>query len=384
MKEKQKILIVDDSSTIIKIVEGFLKDSHFEILSALGGKKGITVTREQMPDLVLLDVDMPDMDGFETCEILKADKKTAKIPILFFTASQDLETKVKCFEIGGQDFIHKPVQKEELVARINTHLTLKRLQEELMTKIEDEIRLIRILSHDISNPLTIILGQAQMVLASTQAQKNEKLTHRMKRIKKSSEHIYEIIEHVREMEALKSGKKELKLGPVNLKPAFFDAIDALQHKLERKNITLDFQPGLEALEQVVVAERVSLTTNVLGNLLSNAIKFSYPDSMLRITISREGRLVTVQLKDSGTGMPADILENIFSMSYSTSRSGTMGEKGTGFGMPIVKKYMQIYGGEIKIESKNVDEFPANHGTEIELVFKRFQQGEINSEEQQHG
>ncbi|UCH95979.1 MAG: hybrid sensor histidine kinase/response regulator [Candidatus Aminicenantes bacterium] len=375
MIQKQKLLIVDDSPVLLQILTRLLKHDAYELISAVSGDQALQLVREMKPDMVLMDIDMPGMDGFETCRQIKKDPELAEIPVIFISGYATYENRLKSFEVGGQDIISKPVQRDELIAHINTHLTLRTLQQKLKHEIEDKQALIRVLTHDIATPLTVISGQVEMALSNLPGDDHSSLPALMKRLQlidRSAEQIHEIIEHIGTMEAIKSGKKTLTLEPVSLKLAFQESSALLKDRLKDKNLYLEIIPPLQTLEIAIVAERVSFTSNVLNNLLSNAIKFSYPGSTIQLKVHDNGDEddVSILLKDQGIGIPQHILNHIFSPTVPTSRRGTAGEKGTGFGMPIVKKYLDLFGGEITIQSKPKEEDLRDHGTEIRLTLKK--------------
>jgi len=315
---------------------------------------------------------MPEMDGLETCRQLKSDEQLSRIPVLFLSSFEDVRDKIKGFAAGGLDYINKPVQREELIARVKIHLELKLLQEQLYRKIEDKERLIHILCHDISNPLSCIMGWADMILHDIEKGNRSKLEKGPQRILHSAQQASDIIDHVREMEILTAKeKKKLNLEPVSLKEVVGSALVIFENRLKEKNISFKCFPPLDELETEVIAEKTSFTANVFNNLFSNTIKFSYPGSIITLLINEKGKngYVRLVLKDEGIGIPRDLLENIFNPAAPASRAGTSGEKGNGFGMPLVKKYMDDYGGEIRIDSKPIEEFPQFHGTEIQLILK---------------
>lgn len=369
MSEKHTILLVDDSPTILSILKEMLQGNGFDLITAPGGKEALEIGEKQSPDLILLDTEMPEMDGIETCRRFKSHEKLSKIPILFLSPFEDVQNKIKGFEAGGLDYINKPVQREELIARLKIHLELKRLQEELYRKIEDKERLIHVLCHDISNPLTSISGWAQMILMMKGIEGNLILKKRIQRILKSAQQASDIIEHVREIEKLAKQKKSLRLESVSLKEVIRSAILIFENQLKTKNITFKCFPALDELGTEIFAEKISFTTNVFSNLFSNSIKFSHPNSVITIIVEEEEEKVRLVLKDEGIGIPSRLLENIFNPGTSTSRSGTSGENGSGFGMPLVKKYMDFYEGDILISSNPEEEFPQQHGTEIQLILK---------------
>ncbi|MCK5059069.1 MAG: hybrid sensor histidine kinase/response regulator [Candidatus Aminicenantes bacterium] len=374
MEKKQTILIVDDSPTIRSILQMILKGNGFTIKTASNGSEALMEAEKSPPDLLLLDIEMPGIDGFETCRRFRSSKTLSKIPILFLSSFDDVGKKVKAFQAGGVDYISKPVQKEELVARVETHLELKRLQEELYKKINDTERLIHILCHDVSNPLTCITGWAEMLVLDNRIEKDKQLSYRMKRILQSSHQASDIIDHVREMEKLSRQKKALQLEPVSVKEVIENALVIFENRMKEKKITFECVPDLAGLETRILAEKISFTTNVFHNLFSNTLKFSYPGSVISLFIDENEKEVHLTLKDKGIGIPGNLLENIFTPDASTSRPGTSGEDGSGFGMPLMKQYMDYYGGSIMISSKPEAEFPQQHGTEFQLTLKNGQQG----------
>ncbi|MCK4764904.1 MAG: hybrid sensor histidine kinase/response regulator [Candidatus Aminicenantes bacterium] len=366
---KQVILIVDDSPTILSILKEMLKGNDFAVRTARSGEEALEKAAKAPPDLILLDIEMPGIDGFETCRRFKKDKKLFRTPILFLSSFEDVTKKVSAFKAGGVDYISKPVQRAELAARLKTHLKLKRLQGQLYREIADKEHLIHILCHDVSNPLTCIEGWIEIALENEIIKQNKDLESKMRRISQSSQQAVDIIEHVKEMEALSRQKKELQLEPVAIEDVIGSALIIFENRLKDKNITFKCDPPLNNVSAKVLAEKVSFTSSVFNNLFSNTIKFSYPGSVITLLIEEKEKEVHLILKDEGIGIPAAYLEAIFDPGSSVSRTGTAGENGSGFGMPLVKKYMDRYGGQIIIRSRPEEEFPQRHGTEIILILK---------------
>ena len=182
-------------------------------------------------------------------------------------------------------------------------------------------------------------------------------------IKISAESGMEIINLIRKMRAFE--EKDIETYKVNLKNMVDQSYFMLQGKLIEKNIALEIDVPKEI---EVVAEEVSLKSSVINNLLTNAIKFSEPGSTIQIEVEREAKLVKLYVKDNGIGIPDYLCKDLFDITKSTSRPGTNEESGTGFGMPLVKKFMQRYGGTIDISSRSIEENPEDHGTDITLTF----------------
>lgn len=363
-----RILIVDDNAKNLQLLNKVLLDQGYRVIVAQDGAEALKAA-EILPDLILLDIMMPEMDGFETCKKLKESPLTKDIPVIFLTAKNATEDIVKGFEVGAIDYVNKPFNFSELLARVKTHLQLKFSQETILKQESELSELIHILCHDLINPLGVIMNSLQLKIPNyIETQKETMLA--------CCNQIYEIIKLVRELRAVTEGKKELQLSTLNLKTVLTESLKMLDHQFAQKNI----EPILNISEDInVIAEKVSLVNTVFNNLLTNAIKFSHPNSQIRIDAQQngeqaegrpaEGRSIVVVIKDTGIGMPRTLLDRVFSVASPTTRKGTSGEKGTGFGMPLVKKFVSVYGGTIELSSKDESEFPDEHGTEVKLLLK---------------
>ncbi len=224
--------------------------------------------------------------------------------------------------------------------------------------------LLRLLCHDLSNPLQI-LGMSLEVLEDRCPLELQKLVARMKR---STDSISQILNLVRELQAFYSGKKELKMEVVSIDAIIAENQFTFLEKMKEKNISLVYKKEQQDINSVVLAEYVSLSNNIFKNIISNAIKFSNPNSTITIDLKETANNIIVKISDQGIGIPEELLSNIFSYNKENSRPGTAGEKGTGFGMPLVKLFLDLYGVEVKVESQTSDFHPNNHGTSFELTF----------------
>jgi len=193
-QKQAKILMVDDNPIHLQLISQFLKAMNFELITASNGHEALAIAESNVPDLILLDIEMPDMSGYETCTHLKANNKTSDIPIIFVSSDIKAEDKSRAFEVGGHDFISKPVQREELLAHIHIHLTFSHLKKKLEVETENKEVLFNILTHDISNCMTVILGQIELILASPHAQDiSEVFRLKLEKIKKAAERTFDII-----------------------------------------------------------------------------------------------------------------------------------------------------------------------------------------------
>jgi two-component system sensor histidine kinase/response regulator len=364
------ILIIDDSEAQLQLNSYYLNELECNILTAKSGREGIEVARLEKPDLILLDVNMPVIDGYETCRVLKDDHELSSIPVIFISALNEIHNIIKGFEAGGVDYIIKPLKKEELIVRIKTHLTIKHLQEHLLGTIEEKRLLINILSHDISNHLTVIQGSGEIALGRSIHYKDRELENAIQSVIDAGVHINDIIKNIRIMESIETGKAKLRLEPVEVREIIKYILESYRQQLDEKKIQFICDPAPEFLNMKVIADRVSVTNSVFGNIMSNAIKFSHAGSIIALSVKEIGDTINITLKDNGIGIPSHILNNIFNPAYPTTRSGTSGEKGIGFGMPIVQKCMKSYDGAIRITSSTFGESARNHGTVINLTFRK--------------
>lgn len=232
--------------------------------------------------------------------------------------------------------------------------------EQIARQRDEQNELLHVLSHDLANPLGSVKGCLELILEEPEALDELgpiALTVARKGI--------DIITLVRRMRALEEGKLVLEL--VNLHEAADEAALVVRDRLLDKQITLvnNIPPELE-----VVAERISLVSSVLTNILTNAIKFSYPEGTVCLGASAEGPHVVLSVRDQGIGMPAQIRVNLFDLNKATSRAGTWGEEGNGFGMPMVKKFVSLYGGEVEVYSHEAQERTAARGTEVRILLRR--------------
>jgi len=355
-KGQMTILVVDDTEANIDMLLAILKE--YDVIPATSGEDALSLLEEEKVDLVLLDIIMPEIDGFEVCRQIKNSPDITDTPVIFITARDDEESIEKAYKIGGVDYITKPFRPRELMARVKIHLHLQHTKRLLQKQVESQQELLHVLCHDLSNPLGAIESYSQYLIEFPQDQEI------IKDIISASQDGMNIIDLTRRLMATE--EKDMKIYPVNLKFSFEQSMATLKVKLDKKKIKLK----LDIPDNIMVmAEEISLVNTVFNNLITNAIKFSKPDASINIFLEkREPQTVCLIIQDSGIGIPEDLLNNLFDVTKTTNRTGTNGEKGTGFGMPLVKKFMEKYGGNIHVHSKDIDEFPDDHGTIVYLTF----------------
>jgi signal transduction histidine kinase len=276
----------------------------------------------------------------------------------------------EAFFAGADDFISKPPHELELVLRLTRVIRDRELQQKVERQLDDQVRMTRLIAHDINNLLTFTaLGIEGMLKVSAPLSPTDSalFERHYKRAALGAERMRELISNVQAVEALEEKGRGLVVSPVELKPLLDECADVFADPLALKDVRLEVvcPPGL-----AVMAEPLTLSNSVVGNLVSNALKFSFRGGAISLRVREDGDLVELEVRDCGVGMPPDLLERVFLKSEKTSRPGTEQEKGTGFGMPIVKRAMEAFGGSVVIDSVSHQGSDPNGGTRVKLIFRR--------------
>ncbi len=369
-KERETILIVDDMPANIRILGQLLRD-RYHVLAATRGEKALAIAAsENPPDLILLDIVMPDMDGYEVCRRLKEKSRGNDIPVIFITAKGEVEDETKGLETGAVDYIVKPFSPPIIMARVRTHLALKRQRDELaqmtmdlreLNRMKDD--LLAVTSHDLRSPLNGILGFADLLLEKDYLddEDQEALAH----IKTSGNVLLSLVNDILDLSKVRSEQVELKLEPLVLADVIKTSISSLKHLAMGKRQSLHFK---DQSDHRVIMGNASALGRVFNNLLSNAIKFTPEQGSIHLMIEpvHEGT-VGVSVKDTGIGISEEKVPYLFDQYTRTSQSGTSGEKGTGLGMSIVKELLEKQTIPITVKSE------VGKGTVFRMVFSLAQE-----------
>lgn len=357
----QTVLIVDDSPENLQIAGETLSELDCELSFAIEGASALRSIAEELPDLILLDIMMPGFDGLEVCRQVKADPRSAKIPVIFFTAKAEAKDIVAGFEAGGIDYVTKPFHRPELLARVKTHLQLKRLADLNEAKNEELNRLVQVLCHDLGNPIGSLDG-----LLKVCAENPQSLSELLPEMSEVSGRVLSQIKLVGEMHRVREGTYRLQVIDFPVAEAVQSAEMNLSRMYQDKDLTLELlsPPDLE-----VRVEPVSFINTVLTNLLSNAAKFSYRGGKVTVQAERRNGLVRLVVSDQGRGISADQLPDLFVPTAAISTLGTEGEVGTGFGLAQVKSFTEAYGGRVEVQSRHEGDHPAGRGTTVSLFLK---------------
>lgn len=357
---KSNILIVDDTLKNVQLLGSILFDEGYEIAIAMNGKEALELVKDFTPDLILLDIMMPELDGFQTCQKLKEIPGFTEIPVIFLSAKTEIEDITKGFEIGGVDYISKPFNKMELLKRIETHIELRESHKKITSQNNELKEMIHLLSHDLNNPLGFISSIIDLVKTS-----DEKIEDHLSDMDKSIKRSLEIIQLTKNLRAVEDKKFTLDIQKVNLLEALNESLNVLTFQFKKKGISILLSVD-DKLE--IFVEKNIFINSILNNLLTNAIKFSDMNSSIEISAREIANKIYIMIQDSGIGIPEEMLSKIFDIGASISRKGTMGEEGTGFGLPMVKKFIEAFNAEIVIDSRELPQ--KNHGTTIKLYFPK--------------
>ncbi|MCB1192119.1 MAG: hybrid sensor histidine kinase/response regulator [Leptospiraceae bacterium] len=345
-EKKPRVLIVDDTPQNIEVIINIL-NSEFSLIIAKDGKQALHVLEKMIPDLILLDVSMPDMDGFEVCKILKNNSRTKDIPIIFLTARAESEDVVKGFHTGGADYVTKPFRIEELKARMNTHLKLRQKELQLQELNATKDKFFSIIAHDLKNPFSGIIGISDIILKNLKTMSLEKLEEMMQILHDSSYHGYRLLENLLEWSRTQTNSIGYKPENFYIKDILNQTYYLVKSNADQKNIRLSLE--MHTTEQVYADPNMILT--VVRNLVANAIKFTPKNGEIKVIANKQGNEIVVSIIDNGIGIEQENISKLFDIGSKLSNPGTENEKGTGLGLILCKEFVHINNGEINVKSE---------------------------------
>ncbi len=347
LPEKSRVLVVDDISKNLQVVGTMLRSEGYHVMPATSGAQALERVRAQPPDLILLDLMMPEMDGLEVCERLKADLLTQHIPIIFLTASNEMEHLVKGFAAGAVDYVTKPFNAPELLARVRTHLELKHARERLREMNNEKNEFMGIVAHDLRSPLGTITGFSDLILDDPQMAREE-LEDFTRRIRDTAARMSEMAQKLLDANAIERGELKLNLAPMELSSTLASVVEAYRPRATAKQQTIELQN--EPAPITVLADR-NVMVQVLENLLSNAVKYSPPGRTIHARLKKLPQAICCEVQDEGPGLSAEDQKRLFGKFARLSAKPTGGEHATGLGLSIVKKMVEAMNGQVWCESE---------------------------------
>ncbi|MEG4533928.1 response regulator [Microcoleus sp. D2_18a_D3] len=384
-ENKDNILIVDDTPENLQVLSATLSDRGYKVRGVISGKMAIRAARSGSPDLILLDIKMPEMDGYEVCIHLKADPQTSEIPVIFISALDEVLDKLTAFQVGGVDYVTKPFHVAEVLARIEHQLTIQRLKKQLIARnkeLQEEIierkkaeeaaaaaslaksQFVANMSHELRTPLNAILGFTQVM--SRDSLLSQENLENLRIINRSGQHLLELINDVLDLSKIEAGIIGLDERSLDLYQLLDTLEEMFQIKAETKKMQLRF--SVEAnVPQYIKTDEKKLRVCLI-NLLGNAMKFTHDGGRiwLRVSVdnnqqqpaesesypnytSVEPLLILFEVEDTGIGIATAEIDTLFD-AFVQTQAGRKAADGTGLGLTITKKYVQIMGGDIWVKS----------------------------------
>ncbi len=362
-EKKYTILIVDDEELNVKFLNTFLTRKGYRIVSAPTGKKALATIERELPDVVLLDAMMPEMDGFDVCKALRADERTKSLPVIMVTALHSVEDEVRALESGADDFLSKPINNLELIARLRSLLRIKDLHD-LLRQSKDEVdaknrqllelqgfrdTLTQMIVHDLKNPLTGIMGCAELLTMTPESLTEKQMTI-IKKMEESASTILKMITELLDISRMEENKMVLRKEPLNLGELIEANVNELSVMMMKSGISC--RSAVEPNVPPILGDR-DLISRVMANLLHNGIKHSHRDGVIEIEVGVEPMLhqVEVTFRDQGEGIAVEYREKIFEK-FTQADLKKLGLKtDRGLGLTFCKLAVEAHGGKIWVESE---------------------------------
>jgi two-component system sensor histidine kinase/response regulator len=346
--KKAKILIVDDNPANLHLASINIKKMGYEIITSGDGKNALEMIEIENPDLILLDIMMPGMDGYEVAEKLKSNPQFSETPIIFLTALKHTESLVRGFKAGAVDYITKPFNKEELTARVKNHIDLKLLKDKLKKHLEEKDDLFRVTIHDMKNPIQGILGLTEILQMPDTGLEKSEINGIYDSIDKAAKQSLHILNDLLDSHAVESGEIKIKIEDVNpetmLKEVQKSNIDTANAK--NIDIVLESMP-----ESTIVNIDLSKAKRAIDNLISNAIKYSPKKSKVVIKPQILENKLRVSIIDEGPGIKESEHDLVYKKFSKLSNQPTGNETSTGLGLSIVKSFVEAMGGSVGFKSE---------------------------------
>ena len=348
-------MLVDDNPTNIRVAAKILRQNNYNISFAQSGRDALQKARSVNFDTILLDIMMPEMDGYEVCEELKSKPETRQAPVIFLTAKTETENIVQAFEVGGADYVTKPFNSQELLSRVETQVRLKRSLEKLeKTNIDlkeandTKDKMFSIISHDLLGPFGNIKESLEVIVTGDVEMDEKNMQSFIHSVWGSISSSYALLENLLFWARNQQGRMVYKPKIINLTSVVNDTFNLLSGVAGQKSIQM--KSNLDE-EQMVYADKNAVKT-IIRNLVSNSIKFTKQNGIITINAKRkENGFLLVSVTDTGIGMDQEIKEDLFKKFKNEPRWGTDGEKGVGLGLVITREFVEKHGGSIWVISE---------------------------------
>ena len=353
VKSDYKILIVDDVMSNVLLLKILLTNEKYQVCTANCGNMCIEQAKAEKPDLILLDVMMPDISGFDAAQILKKTPETAHIPIIFLTALNNPSDLVHGFQVGASDFLTKPFNKEELVVRVFHQIKLvaatriiEKQNAELRATISNRDKMYSVIAHDLRSPMASIRMVLNLVVNSVSKDVvGPELFELLDKANRESEEVHDLLDNLLKWTKSQTGRLNVVRQDLDLNDIIPGVVDIFEMIALTKRINLAYKGSEQPV--VAVVDNDMLKT-IVRNFLSNAIKFSPEDSTVEISLTTEGDFAKISVHDHGVGIDPERLDSIFKKGETTY--GTGGEEGSGLGLQLCADFARKNDGDVRVES----------------------------------
>lgn len=353
--EKPYILAVDDEQLNLELLRFILERNNYEFEGTSDDDYFFEILAKRKPDLVLLDVIMPRIEGFELCEKLKKFKEYKDIPVIFLTGKVNVKDKVRGFEVGGVDYVTKPFNEQELIARIHNHVELIRAKNQIEEQAKNlkqsndlKDRMFSIIGHDLRSPLSAAKLKMDFIMRGIIDPKDDKFL---------DETVYDLLKTMDEaLNLLQNllGWAKSESDQIQMIPEKLDLNDLVEQtfrllKLGSDHKNIKMQNNVPA--DVFAFADNNMIKTVLRNILSNAIKFTPVEGIIKINSKLGKNKIVIEIEDNGNGIPKEDIKKILNPNEHFSKLGTEKEPGTGLGLVLCQNFVQKNNGTLKIRSE---------------------------------
>lgn len=361
-----RVLIVEDNPAVLESIVLDLELRGYEVLAAGDGQIALNLLSADraLPDIIVSDIAMPNMDGYTLLQTVQQDNRLARIPFIFLTAYGSESDIRQGKKLGVDDYLTKPFRPDDLVVAMENKLRRMARLQELAEKRVDQVRedLMHMISHELRTPLTSVYGGVEVLADSLSDTPAEVLESTLQLIRSGAQRMYRLVEQILLLMQIDEGKLAELINtygkPCDLEAVVYSASQLVQVEKERRNVTIEIYANESNLD---VKGMFDLLAQVVAEVIRNAVMFSPHDSVVEVNIFRDANQGVIVVQDYGSGIPAEELPNITKRFYQFNRKQTE-QQGAGLGLAIVKEYMQIHGGEYNTLSEE------GRGTQVELRF----------------
>ena len=351
-----KILIVDDVISNVLLLKVLLTNEKFNIATANNGQQALEQVEKERPDLILLDVMMPDMSGFEVSQHLKANPDTAEIPIIFLTALNSTADIVKGFQVGANDFISKPFNKEELIIRVTHQISLiaaKRIivaqTEELRKTIMGRDKLYSVIAHDLRSPMGSIKMVLNMLILNLPSETiGEEMYELLTMANQTTEDVFSLLDNLLKWTKSQIGKLKVVYQNIDMVEVVEGVIEIFIMVAGLKKVKINFN---KSSERMIVNADIDMIKTVIRNLISNAIKFSNENSNIDVSLEEKDGFAIVSVEDHGCGIDDEGKAKLLHTDTHFSTFGTNNEEGSGLGLLLCQDFVIKNGGRLWFTSE---------------------------------